>query len=72
MKLKWNINKAQLDELYRCSRALLEPGEEHLKKEYTRVLVEMLVDAEGLDMEQKPEVARRLGIPEKYIMAICS
>jgi hypothetical protein len=70
MKTK-SFSKSQLRELYRIARALLEPVEEHLNKEYTRALVEMLVDVEGLEMGQKPEVARRLGIPEEYVMEVC-
>ena len=63
--------KVSVGQLIRYARDFMEPGEEHLNREYTRALIEILVDAAGLSMDDKPIVARRLGIPENKIQIVC-
>ncbi len=71
MKRVSEDTRMNVSELYRRARSLLEPGEEHLNPEYARALIELLTEAEGLTMEDKPLVARRLKIPKEHIMDIC-
>ena len=52
------------------AKGLLEPGEEALNPEYTRALIELCCEVEGLSMERKPEMAARFGIKDADIKKI--
>ncbi len=49
------------------AKGLLEPGEEHLNPQYTRALIELCCDCCGFSQDDKPRMARKLGIPEDKI-----
>ena len=49
------------------ARTLLEPGEEHLNPEYTLALIELCCEAAGLTQDDKPSMARKLGVPESKV-----
>lgn len=54
-------------DVIKLAKGLLEPGEEHLNPEYTRALVELCCDVAGETQDDKPEMARRLGVPREKV-----
>ena len=60
-------NSVRISELIDMAKGLLEPGEEHLNREYTRALIELCCEAEGLAQDDKPLMARKFGIPADRI-----
>lgn len=58
-------------EIIEAAKSLLEQGEEHLNPEYTRALLELCCSLTGLSpADDKPDMARKFGIPEDKIPLI--
>lgn len=70
MNMKSREKRFSLEDLYEIAKRLLEPGEEACNPQYTRALIEMLVDAEGISMMAKDQVAARLGIRTEDLLKV--
>ena len=60
----WKTGSITIKELIRLARGLIEPGSDCSNPEYERAMVELIVDAAGLPMDDRSLVARAIGVKE--------